>query len=66
MERNVNHMDNPNLQPTPNRRKAVAASLAIGVTLGLVLGAALGNIALGLAAGIVMGGAVAIWKIRAS
>ena len=59
-------MNNPNLQPTPNRRKAVAPSLAVGVTLGLVLGVALGNIALGLAAGILIGGAAAVWRTRAS
>ena len=38
--------------------------IAVGVTLGIVLGAAMDNIALGLVIGIILGGLVVIWKKR--
>lgn len=53
-------------QPTNNAfRRRTAASLGTGVTLGLVLGIATGNIALGLVLGILAGGLGTILKKRA-
>jgi Na+/alanine symporter len=48
----------------PNRRKQVAASMALGVALGAALGAALGNIAAGLAVGILIGGVGAVFRTK--
>jgi len=56
-------MNNLNFQ---NRRKQTAASMALGIGIGLTLGAALGNIALGLGVGILIGGVGALWRTKAS
>jgi hypothetical protein len=50
-------MNNPNPQSTTNRSKQIAASKAVSITTGIVLGAVLGNIAMRLAVGILFGGA---------
>lgn len=55
-----------NAQTQSTKRKQIAASMGAGITLGIALGAALGEIALGLALGTLIGGAGALWRLRAA
>lgn len=45
----------------PASRRQIAIPMGTGIVLGIVLGAAMGNIALGLAAGVILGGVGAVW-----
>lgn len=56
-------MSNNNIENKPPKqtRKEILP-MGIGVTMGIVLGAALDNIAIGLAVGIILAGIVMIWQ----
>lgn len=56
-------MNKENLNATNTKKvRERIIPMGVGVTLGIVLGAAMDNIALGLAIGIILGGLVVIWK----
>lgn len=56
-------MKNPD-QHTTNRRKQTSASMALGIGIGLTLGAALDNIAAGLAIGIILGAVGIVFRTK--
>ncbi len=56
-------MNEPNLKPPADKkRQQIAASMGVGIVLGIALGVAFDNIGLGLALGILIGGIGAAWR----